>query len=92
VQVNYVLLGLLALAVHVHPADLLSSIAAALAGCKALMHQLHLELELQRLTIEQPMREAATSLVSFAHSVLSLFNSIAAVWPYVINTHGNGTY
>jgi hypothetical protein len=64
-------------------ADLMSSIAAALAGCKALMSQLQLEAELQRLSIEQPMQEAATSLVSFAHSVLTLFNGIIAVWPFV---------
>lgn len=47
------------------------------------MQQLQLQTELQRLPIEQPMWEAATSLVSFAHSVLTLFNGIAAIWPIV---------
>jgi hypothetical protein len=65
------------------PADLMSSIAAALAGCKCLMRQLQLDVELQRLSLGQPLRESATSLVTFAHSVLTLFNGIIAVWPIV---------
>jgi hypothetical protein len=56
------------------------------------MTQLQLAVELQRLTIEQPLSEAATSLVSFAHSVLTLFNGIVAVWPIVSWQHANGQY
>ncbi|WIA31007.1 hypothetical protein OEZ86_001048 [Tetradesmus obliquus] len=71
---------------HVGRTNLLSSIADALTGCKHAMQQLQLQTELQRLPIEQPMREAATSLVSFAHSVLTLFNGIAAIWPITLLT------
>jgi hypothetical protein len=70
-------------------ADLMASIAAALAGCKSMMSQLQLDVELRQLSIEQPLRESATSLVTFAHSVLTLFNGIIAVWPIVSWRHEN---